>query len=413
MVFPAGGESLSARPLFQKGRLAMKNPRFFARHLVLSALGGAVCALLIAALALYIFVGPRILTFAEAWGIIKSVFVEEYDPDAALDAALDGLVDGLGNRWSYYSTAQEYAAQNQRRNNSYVGVGVTVSYEDPRGLLVLSVKKDGPADQGGILPGEVITAADGVSLAGEGQAQGVERITGEEGTTVTLTVLDEAGAQRQVTLTRRTLENDSVTAAELLEGNVGYVKLENFYSHSADQLNAAVDDLVSQGATALVFDMRNNGGGYVSELTAMLDHLLPEGPIFRIQYKEADQVITQSDAECVDLPMAVLVNADTYSAAELFAAQLKETAGAALVGVETSGKGNSQQSFELMNGGALNISTARYTTGAGVSLVGTGVSLDAVVDLTAEEATAYRMGRLAYQDDPQLQKAIELVRAQS
>lgn len=387
----------------------MKQPRFYTWQLVASALAGVACALLAGALALYLLVGPEILTFAEAWGMIKTVFVEEYDPAVALDSALNGLVDGLGNRWSYYTNAEQYAAQNQRRDNTYVGVGVTVDYSDPRGLLVLTVKKDSPAQQGGILPGEVITAVDGFSLAGEGQTEGTSRITGEEGTSVTLTVLDQAGMERQVSLTRRALENDSVTAAELLPGNVGYVKLENFYSHSADQLSAAVDELVEQGASALVFDMRNNGGGYVSELTAMLDHLLPEGPIFRIQYKGGEQEITQSDAQCVDLPMAVLVNADTYSAAELFAAQLKETAGAVLVGVETSGKGNSQQAFELMNGGALNISTARYTTGAGVSLVGTGVALDGEVELTAEEATAYRMGQLAYEDDPQLQKAIQLL----
>ncbi len=387
----------------------MKQPKFHTWQLVVSALAGAACALLAGGLALYLLVGPEILTFAEAWGMIRTVFVEEYDPAVALDSALSGLVDGLGNRWSYYTNAEQYAAQNQRRDNTYVGVGVTVNYTDPRGLLVLTVKMGGPAQQGGILPGEIITAVDGFSLAGGGQAEGTSRITGEEGTSVTLTVLDQAGAERQVTLTRRALENDSVTAAELLPGGVGYVKLENFYSHSADQLCAAVDGLVEQGATALVFDMRDNGGGYVSELTAMLDHLLPEGPIFRIQYKDAAQEITQSDAQCVDLPMAVLVNADTYSAAELFAAQLKETAGAVLVGVETSGKGNSQQAFELMNGGALNISTARYTTGAGVSLVGTGVALDGEVALTAEETTAYRMGQLAYEDDPQLQKAIQLL----
>ena len=196
---------------------------------------------------------------------------------------------------------------------------------------------------------------------------------------------------------------------ELLDGGVGYVKLENFYSHSAEKLIGAVDDLTRQGAKALVFDMRDNGGGYVGELTDMLDRLLPEGVIFRTQSRDGPEERVESDAQCVEIPMAVRVNADTYSAAEFFAAELREAAGAAVVGVETSGKGYSQQAIPLLGGGAMNISTARYYTGNGISLIGTGVSLDAEVALTAEKEAALRAGTLAHADDEQLQKALELL----
>lgn len=222
-------------------------------------------------------------------------------------------------------------------------------------------------------------------------------------------MLNPAGESREVEAIRAAIQNESVTSYELLEGGVGYVALANFYSGSADQLNAAVDDLVEQGATALIFDMRNNGGGYVHELTQMLDHLLPEGPIFSAWGREGRMEVTQSDESCVDLPMVTLVNANTYSAAEFFAAQLKESVGASIVGEPTSGKGFSQQSIELMNGGALNISTGKYATGAGVSLVGTGLPLDEEIILDEVQGAALQAGLLSREEDLQLQKAIELL----
>ena len=171
----------------------------------------------------------------------------------------------------------------------------------------------------------------------------------------------------------------------------------------------AARELEEQGARALIFDMRNNGGGYVGELTKMLDSLLPEGPIFRTRSKNGEEEVVESDGEHIALPMATLVNAGTYSAAEFFAAQLQESVGALIVGEATSGKGYSQQAIPLFNGGALNLSTGRYATGAGVSLIGTGVSLDAELSLTEEKARLLKEGRLPEGEDDQLQSALELL----
>ena len=184
---------------------------------------------------------------------------------------------------------------------------------------------------------------------------------------------------------------------ELLEGDVGYVSLANFYDGSAQLLEGAVDALLEQGAEALVFDMRDNGGGYLHELTDMLDFLLPEGPVFISRDRAGNESVTTSDASCVDLPMAVLVNANTYSAAEFFAAELQERGAAVVVGEPTSGKGYSQQTFTLPYGGAVNISTGAYFTGSGASLIGTGLTLDAEVYNT-DDGT-----------DAQLEAALELL----
>lgn len=387
----------------------MNKKRYALWQLLLTMLGSVLLTLAVIGTALWLTLGPDTLAMLQAWNIVNTRFVGEYDKGETVDAALNGMIQGLGDRWSYYLNAENLTSQNQRRNNRYVGIGVTVDYSDPRGLTVLTVKKEGPAWQGGLVPGEIITAVDGFSLAGEAQQEGTVRIQGEAGTTVKLTVLNEAGEERQVELTRASIENDSVTSYTLLENGVGYVALANFYSGSGNQLIAAVDELVEQGATALVFDMRNNGGGYVHELTQMLDHLLPEGPIFRSQTKNGKEEVTYSDADCVDLPMAILVNGNTYSAAEFFAAQLKETEGSVIVGEPTFGKGFSQQTLDLVNGGALNISTGKYFTGGGVSLIGTGLTLDAEVVLDEEQTRSLLLGILTPEEDPQLQKALELL----
>ena len=373
----------------------MKTRRFTGLHLLCVILLTAVVCIGGSVLWFRASVGTYDASMLEALKLVEDKFVGEYDETAAVDTALEALVDGLGDRWSYYLTEEEYQAQNQRRTNQYVGIGVTITYEREDGLLIREVTAGGPAEEAGLLAGEVITAVDGTSLAGEARYDGASLIQGEEGTAVSLEVLGTDGASRTVEVKRASVETDPVTS-QMLEGNVGYVALANFYDNSAARLEEAVNELVDQGAEALIFDMRNNGGGYLNQLTDMLDFLLPEGPIFITRDKAGHEEITNSDASCVDLPMVVLVNADTYSAAEFFAAELQEWGVAKIVGEPTSGKGYSQQTFALPHGGAVAISTASYYTGSGTSLIGTGLTLDEEVYLTE-------------QGDAQLEAALELL----
>lgn len=373
----------------------MRKKRFSLIHLLLLVLLTVVVTVGVGLGVIYQMVGKEGLSLLEGLHLINEKFVGEYDEGEVVDAALEGMVEGLGDRWSYFLTEEEYEAQNQRRTNQYVGVGVTVSYASEEGLQIVEVTAGGPAEEAGLQPGELITAVDGFSLAGEARYEGANKIQGEEGTTVSLEVRGTDGQTRTVEVKRTKLETDPVSA-EMLENNVGYVRLSNFYDRSADRLKEEVTRLQEEGATALAFDMRNNGGGYLSQLTDMLDFLLPEGPIFITRDRAGNEKVTQSDASCVDLPMAVLVNADTYSAAEFFAAELQEWGVAVIVGEPTSGKGYSQQTFELPNGSAVAISTGTYFTGSGTSLIGTGLTLDKEVYLTD-------------QGDAQLEAALELL----
>lgn len=361
----------------------MRKKRFSALHLVLTAALTLAIALGGGYLLLRGTVGESGLSLLRGLRLINTRFVGEYDETQVVDAALAGMVEGLDDRWSYYLTAEGYAAQQQRRSNQYVGVGITVDYTREEGLRIVEVAAGGPAEEAGLLPEEIITAVDGASLAGEARYDGADWITGEAGTPVTLEVRSPDGGTRTVELIRRALESNPVSS-ELLEEDVGYVRLANFYDNSAACLEEAVTQLQEQGARALIFDMRNNGGGYLSELTDMLDFLLPEGPIFRSRDRAGNETVTRSDAACVDLPMVVLVNGQTYSAAEFFAAELQEWGVARIVGEPTTGKGYSQQTYALPHGGAVAISTGAYYTGQGTSLIGTGLTLDQEVALTGE-----------------------------
>ena len=323
------------------------------------------------------------------------------DLDKAMDAGLNSFVNGLGDRWSYYLDQERYQQTTARRANNYVGVGVTVDYTREEGLLVREVTEGGPADKAGVVAGDIITAADGYSLAGDAKEEGTDRIRGEAGTQVVLTLLGEDGSTRDVICVRATLRNSSASG-RMLEGNIGYVKLDNFYSGSADSFKKEVDALVEQGAESLIVDVRSDPGGYVAELEKILDYLLPEGPVFTQKARWWVESVYQSDADCVDLPMAAIVNANTYSAAELLAAQLRESVGAPIVGELTSGKGYSQVTFPLMNGGGVGLSTATYCTGSGHSLIGEGIVPD--VELSLNEGAV-----MGGEDDNQLQAAIELL----
>lgn len=356
--------------------------RFSLFSIVLTAALSVLVTLGAVALAAWLLLGQAGLTIASGAAKIHTRFVGEYDASAMADAALDAMVESLGDRWSYYLDEDSYQAQQLRRDNAYVGIGVTVTYEQD-GLHIQSVSEGGPAQQAGLLAGEIITAVDGADVTGDNADQGSSLIQGEEGTQVTLTVLSADGEPRQVTVQRARVKTSSVSF-ELLEDGVGYVAISNFYNGCAEQAEQAVEDLLEQGATSLLFDMRDDPGGYLDELTELLDYLLPEGAIFRSGDRTGPKKTVTSDADCVDVPMAVLVNENTYSAAELFAAQLQESVGAAVVGQPTFGKGYSQQTLTLFGGGALNLSTRTYYTGAGVSLIGTGVTLDLEVAQTGE-----------------------------
>lgn len=356
----------------------MKEKRFTPRALIITAAATLLLTLGLVALTAWLRLGPGGLAVLKSMDLINTKFPGDHDPSQTAADAIVGMVEGLDDRWSRYLTKEEYEGWGRQLKNAYVGVGLTYQVNDEStAMVIVSLVPGGPAEAAGLLVGESITAIDGQILTAENLRALVNTIGSERGKATTFTVTAADGATRQVTV--RTAEVESSSASgELLEPGIGYVRLDNFYQGAAASAKVAVEDLRAQGAKALLFDVRYNPGGYVSELTELLDYLLPEGPIFAERSKNGSVWTVDSDAGCVELPMAVLINADSYSAAELFAAQLRESVGATLIGQQTCGKGFYQQTFPLPDGSALNLSTGFYTTGGGVSLIGTGLIPDIV-----------------------------------
>lgn len=339
--------------------------------------------------------------------LIDRVYVEEVNWQEAQDAAAGAMVDALPDDWSYYISADAYESYRNEKENSYVGVGITVTArEEKDGLNILQVEPESSAQKVGILPGDVLVAVEDTSAAGMDINQVAALIKGEPGTQVRLTVLRD-GQALEFTLERAQIQRQ-VAVSTMLEGNIGYIAIRNFNENSAAQSIEAVDTLIEQGATRLIFDVRNNPGGYKAEMVKLLDHLLPEGDLFRsVDYKGTEQT-DKSDESCIELPMAVLINSQSYSAAEFFAVALQEYEWAVTVGEPTVGKGHFQLTYELSDGSAVALSVGKYYTPKGVSLADVGGLVpDDQVEVDEETAARIYAGVLPPEEDPQLQAAIK------
>ena len=336
--------------------------------------------------------------------LIDKYYADDVDMGALEDAAANAMVEALPDRWSYYISADEYASYLENKNNVYVGIGVTIQAEE-EGYLITKLSSGGPAEEAGLQPGDRMVMADGHSLVGVPVEECRGYIQGKEGTTVAITVLRE-GEQLTFTVERRTVRTPVATGT-MLDHQIGLVKIANFNSHCADETIAAVEALLEQGAKALIFDVRFNGGGYTKEMVTLLDYLLPAVPVFRTVDYKGKESVDYSDADCVDVPMAVLVNGSTYSAAELFAAALAEYDVAVLVGEQTTGKGYYQVTYQLQDGSAVAISTGKYFTPKGVSLEGVGLTPGLYVAVDDQTAAGIYYGTLEPADDPQIQTAVD------
>ena len=339
--------------------------------------------------------------------LILEQFVGEADPTAMGDAAAEAMVASLGDRWSYYIPASQYGQYTQQMNNAYVGIGITISVrESSDGFTIDVVEQNGPAQEAGLLPGDILIAVEGQSVVGMTINDVSELVRGEEGTTLTVTV--QRGEEELTFTVERRQIKVTVATGVLLEGNVGLVTIENFDERCAEETIAAIESVLEQGATSLLFDVRYNPGGYKRELVDVLNYLLPEGPLFRSQYYDGREVVDSSDADCLDVPMAVLVNGSSYSAAEFFAAAIREYDAGFVVGTQTCGKGYFQNTIKLPDGSAVGLSVGKYSTPNGVCLADVGgLTPDVVVEVDDETAAKIYAGTLEPENDPQIQAALE------
>lgn len=340
--------------------------------------------------------------------LIQERYIGEADGEAMEDAAAAAMVKATGDRWSYYIPASQYEAHKEQSENAYVGIGITIQQaEDGSGFLIVMVNQDGPAQEAGIQVNDLLIAVEDQDVREMTADQVRELIRGEAGTKVSLTVMRQ-GEHQTLAVERRRIES-AVATGQMLSDGIGLVKISNFDERCASESIAAIQKLQQEGAKKIIFDVRNNPGGYAEELVKLLDYLLPEGDLFRSVSYDGTEKVDTSDADCLDMPMAVLINGSSYSAAEFFAAALQEYQAATIVGEPTVGKGVYQTTISLGDGSAVALSTGKYFTPKGNSLTDVGVIPDVRVDVDEETAEKIYYGTLGYADDLQIQAAIQVL----
>ena len=339
---------------------------------------------------------------------IDEKYYGEYDEEKIVDSSLKAMVAALEDKYSAYMTPDEYEQNLLDAKGSISGIGIVVNLTEENEIKIVDVNEDGPAKEAGLKIDDVITAIDGNNVSEMEYADAVNLVRGETGTEVTLTI--KRGTQQlDFTMTREEIVSQSVTS-RMLENDIAYIRITGFKENTSYQYNVELKKCLEDGAKAIIFDLRNNGGGLVSACSDCLDPLLPEGDIAIAEFKDgSSEVICKSDDLELDLPMVVLVNENSASAAELFAAALRDFDKAVLVGKNTYGKGIMQNTYNLDNGGGIRLTVAKYRTVKSECYHGVGLAPDYEADIPEKYAQT-SIEDIPENEDTQLQKAIEVLK---
>ncbi len=344
---------------------------------------------------------------------INAYYVEDVDLDVLLDGAYHGIVDALEDKYAGYMNEAEYADYNMDSTGDYVGIGVTVSVSegDVKGLEVINVSQEGAAYEAGIEVGDIIIGADDMTFNGDMLlTEMVNYVRGEEGTLVDITYVRD-GQTYTVTMERRKLHETNVYYT-VMEGNVGYLALTGFTANAQGQFDEALADLQSQGITSLIIDLRDNGGGLVSVCVDIADHIIGKGVVTYLEMKDGyqEKYYATSDDE-LNIPIVVLVNGNSASASELLTLCLMDYGKVTVVGTQSYGKGIAQSIYPLNDGTAIKFTVAKYYSPNGTNIHGTGITPDVIVELPEDvKFSAIKTNGIPdVTKDTQLQEALRIL----
>jgi len=338
---------------------------------------------------------------------VRTNYIGTFDEEAIEASAISGYITGIGDKYASYMTGSTYYEIQQTNNGVILGAGFEAEDDGSGYLKITTVYSGSSADIAGVKVGDVITAIDGKSLLSMEAGTAAEKLSGEVGTRISLKLLRN-GEALSVNLIRQQLEIESVTG-DILDNNVAYIRISSFNAKTAEQFGNTLNSITAVGAKSLIIDLRQNSGGVTSALKPMLNRFVSSAIIATAEYADGSRkaIIETDSGTIVDMPVAVLVDGGTASAAELFAGALRDEYGAVIIGTQTMGKALIQNTYEFSDGSALTISTARvYLTKSG-TWEGTGIKPDYVAELTLDTLPE----NLTYEIDSQLQKAVEILSA--
>lgn len=331
------------------------------------------------------------------YNYLNERYYKDIDQDDMMTAIYKGLFASPGDPYTTYLTPEEYEDLMVSATGDFCGVGVTISSVDNE-IVVVSTMDGSPAQLAGIKTGDVIVAVDGVPYSGAEFGEAASAMRGEMNTRVTVSYRRD-GVVTDCKLIRKKITTKSVYA-EMLDDNIGYIRITSFELATADDFEKELHDMEVKGAAGIVIDLRNNGGGIVESGVKIADMLLPEGTIVYLEDKKGERVYENSDENCTSLPYVLLVNGGTASTSEILAAAVKDNKGGSIVGTNTFGKGIVQSIEKLSDdSGAMRITVQQYFSPDGNTIHEKGVQPDYEIELTEESDS-----------DVQLEKAIELLK---
>ncbi len=342
--------------------------------------------------------------------LVRKNYFGEINENLLKTMLSDGYVEGIGDRYSYYMTANEYADYQEEEKGNKGGIGVIAVYDSKNNNIYVSeVSENSPAQLQGIQKGDVITSVDYVKVTPTNYEELLHMLDGEKLTNVQV-VYSHNGESNTVSVARG---YSAQTVYYSINNNIGYIKITAFYSTTAEQLEEALKYMEKNNVTSVIFDVRNNSTGLIPNAVECIDMLVPvatEGTTAIATAIDKDGNIIEtftSDSKSSSLGMVVLVNSKTSGAAELFACDLRDFGMAQLVGDKTAGNGTMQQIFELNDGSAVSLTVARILPYKSESYNGVGIEPDYMVELTGEQFS--RLEMLSFDEDPQYKKAMSLL----
>ena len=341
----------------------------------------------------------------ELYSYMNVYYYEDVDKEAIEEALYSGLLNSLEDPYSVYYTAEEYEEMMVSTSGTYCGIGAGVSQNlTTMEVTITKVYKGTPSEEAGLKDGDIIVSVDGLEAVTVSVDELVQNIRGEEGTSVHMVIYRPSTEETlEFDVMRRFVELTSVEG-ELLENGIGYIEITEFQSKTDEQFQAMVEELKAQGMKGLIVDLRANPGGYLSSVVNMLDYVLPKGLLVYVEDKYGNRDDYTSDANCLDMPLVVLIDQNSASASEIFAGAVKDYEYATLVGKTTYGKGIVQNIIPLEDGDAIKLTTAKYFTPNGNYIHGVGVAPDVEVDYEYTGDTEAPYDR---QYDSQFLKALE------
>jgi len=358
--------------------------------------------------------------FWEAWSLAREQYVEAdaADPDRMIAGAVNGMLDSLGDQGhTRFLPAEEAQAWDESLRGSFEGIGAYIDVRDGQTVIVAPIEGS-PAEAAGLRPGDAILAVNGQSTEGWTVEELASNVRGPNGTSVTLRIQHAGEAEPvEVTITRARVDVPSVSW-RMLDSGTAHIRLASFDQDAGDELRAALEQANAAGARAVVLDLRNNPGGLLEESIKAASQFLPEGTTVLLEENRTGQreaTRARSGGVALDMPLVVLVNENTASAAEILSGALQDAGRATVIGEPTFGTGTVLTPYRLSDGARLLLGTEQWLTPEGRLIRGQGIAPDEAVALPLDvaplspaEAAALSPEALRSSQDTQLTRALEL-----